>query len=144
MDPGSLVPATLRWWKCKAQLHPNSPAETQNTRSPSHGSQKRRPLDPGFKQFWRRWPDQSHQAFIAWPESPGSSGSLLNKNPGLTRWSVETPRVLAGAKCQKYQKSGIHREVLRCNSEGPWPQATSESAPQLQTTQAPGGAGGRN
>lgn len=95
------VPAALGQWKCKVQLHLNLLVETQNRRAPCRGSQQWRHSDPGFKEIWGRLPDQSHQAFIAWPESPGSSSYLQKKKkpktPGLTPGSLETRRVLAGA-----------------------------------------------
>lgn len=84
VNPGNLVAVPVRHWKYKVQLQLSSLAETQSMTSPSLGSQKWRLSDSGFKHIWIKWADQNHLAFIVQPESPGTSGSLLNKNPGLT------------------------------------------------------------
>lgn len=117
-DPRSLVPAAPGPYKCKARLSLNTLTETQSTRSLCWGSQKQRPSDPGFNR-----PGEGTRAESPSLYSMAGKSWELQSPPKQKSWSYtsepEDSETHLGLQHQRSQKSGIHREVLRCNSKGP-------------------------
>lgn len=132
-DPGGLVPAALEQWKCKAQLHFNSIAETQKGDVLGIGLQNG---EPEFKLIWGKVGRPELPGFTVWTKKNlGSSGSFPNKiqatgDPKSPVWGFS----VRGARNLGFIEKSSH-VILR---PLPLDQTMSYSGPQLEALEARG------